>query len=130
MITKERQKEFMVRTRVGMVKRSFTDEECAVYYSILCLIESGVPDEKVKAEVERLRGEVTKTAQAALGIEKSRDDWAIRAEKAEAEVAQLTAWLSHYRHDRSLYVDMPVNTASGQGPQYDAALKFREGEGR
>jgi len=44
--SKERQKEFMARTLVGMVlynKREFTDEECEVYNSILRLIESGVP---------------------------------------------------------------------------------------
>jgi hypothetical protein len=42
-ITAERQKEFMARTLVGMVmykQREFTDEECAVYNSILALIEA------------------------------------------------------------------------------------------
>ena len=45
---KERQKEFMARSLVGMVmynKREFTDEECEVYNSILRLFESNVPSE-------------------------------------------------------------------------------------
>ena len=47
-ITKERQKEFVARSLVGMVmynKREFTDEECEVYNSILRLFESNVPSE-------------------------------------------------------------------------------------
>jgi hypothetical protein len=57
----------------------------------------------LKVEVERLRGEITKTAQAALRIEKSRDDWAIRAEKAEAA---LDAARKHDEKDAEFYAKL------------------------
>ena len=49
-VSRERQKEFLARTLVGMVlynKREFTDEECKVYNSILALIDEKA--EQIKA---------------------------------------------------------------------------------